>query len=195
MSGGRQAGDDAAFEVALHRKLAAQPTDLDREAALLQGAFDDGGEMLRGKGLLDEVVGAVTHRLHRGRNIVVAGNQDDRQIGIIVLEIRAVGEIAADEARRLLPVAGSGDHAVRIDQVGLADARDGVEARQIGAHRVSRGAAAIGRGKEGHDVVVAPDGERHPAASLDLVVEPGHDLLQLGRRGRGQGGEAAILVP
>jgi len=99
----RRAADQLAFELVALGELAAQVAHFEDEAALFQGAADDFDEEFRREGFLDEIVGAVLHRLNGHRHVAVAGDQDDGQF-------RVKGEQFAQEG-----------HAVHFRQAHVAD--------------------------------------------------------------------------
>ncbi len=59
------------------------------ELAALDGVAHDGHQPLGAERLFDEVVGALAHGLHGHRDVAVAGDQDHRQFGIDVAQLRA----------------------------------------------------------------------------------------------------------
>ncbi len=63
-------------------QLGAQPAVLQAQATLLHAAAHHLHQALGGEGLLQEVPGALAHRLHRGGDVAVAGDQDHRQVGV-----------------------------------------------------------------------------------------------------------------
>ncbi len=74
--------DQLGFDRHQSRQLAAQRIHFQRQAAGLQGAPDRLVQAVGRERLLDEIVGPETHRLHRHRDIAVAGDDDDRKVGI-----------------------------------------------------------------------------------------------------------------
>jgi hypothetical protein len=55
---------------------------LQDERAPVEGATRRVGQVLRCERLLDEIVGALPHRLHRKLHVTVAGDQDNGNVGI-----------------------------------------------------------------------------------------------------------------
>jgi len=78
---GRLAQQLALDGVAL-RQLAPQFTHLQHQTALFKGTAHGTHQVLGGKGLLDEVVGAVFHGLHRHRDVAMASDQHHRQFRV-----------------------------------------------------------------------------------------------------------------
>ena len=102
--------DQARFDLVAAFEAVAQVAHLDDEAALLERAAHDFDEILGRKRLLDEVVGAVLHRLHGHRDVAVAGDQDDGQFGVDGLHLAQEGhavharqaDVADDDAAEVL---------------------------------------------------------------------------------------------
>jgi hypothetical protein len=78
----RRTSDEPRFDVVALMEAAAQTCDLQRQPAFFKRAPDDVDEVLGRKRLLDDIIGAAAHRLDRQRRIAMAGDHDDRQIGI-----------------------------------------------------------------------------------------------------------------
>ncbi len=70
------------FDTPLAGELLAQLAVLADQPALVHRAAYAVQQALGGKGLLDEVVGALTQRLHGHGHVTVAGDHDHRQVGI-----------------------------------------------------------------------------------------------------------------
>ncbi len=82
--GRRRRADDARAQRLLADD-APQPAILDDQLALLAGSPHDLEKALGRERLLDEVVGAETHRLDRGLDVTVSRNDNHRQLRIDLL--------------------------------------------------------------------------------------------------------------
>src|SRR5690606_8571421 len=60
----------------------------EHEAAPVERAGDDVGKLLAGERLLDEIVGALAHGPHGKLHVAVAGDEDDRHVGVDVAHAR-----------------------------------------------------------------------------------------------------------
>ena len=78
----------------LPRQFAPQRVVLQHQRAALQRAPHGFDQTLGRKRLLDEVVGAVAHRLHGHRNIAVAGDENHRHVGRAFVALREQIETA-----------------------------------------------------------------------------------------------------
>lgn len=74
-----------------------QPAVFQHQLALFQGPAQAAQQVLRGEGFFQEVVGAAAHGLHCHRHVAVAGQQDDRQVG--VFRLQAFEQLQAIHAR------------------------------------------------------------------------------------------------
>ena len=95
----------------------AQLAVLQHQASLFESPPDAGDQPLGRIGLGDEVVDAVVHGLHRLGDIGMAGDQDDGQVAVLVLE--PAKQLAAVHARH----ADVADHHAR--KAGRQDAQRG----------------------------------------------------------------------
>src|SRR5262249_31685802 len=77
----RRLADDL-VHAAHARDLVAQAPYLAGEAAVGRGAVDGGGELLRARGLAQVIEGALAHRRDRGLDRALAGEDDDRRVGV-----------------------------------------------------------------------------------------------------------------
>ena len=75
--------------------------DLALQSRGLERAISHQHEPIGLEGLFDEVIGAAADRRDRGLDIAVAGDHDDRQIGVELLD--AIEDLQAVERRALEP--------------------------------------------------------------------------------------------
>ncbi len=136
---------------------AAQMAHLQRQAAFVKSALHHFHQLFGGKGFGDEVISTAAHGLHRQRDIAVACNHDDGQIGVEVMrffdECHATGSgqahIGDDDTRHARAQVGlngldaiegaNGDvgqlqrlHAAQLQVFVVFDQKDG----EVGVHRL-----------------------------------------------------------
>ena len=150
---GRRSPQQQAVQLPLARHLGAQLAVFHDQPAGIQGAAHAVQQALGTERLLDEVVGAALHGLHRHVHIAVAGDQDQRQLAVDVRQafeqLQAItaghahvadqhaGEVAAEQRQRLGdPGADAHADAGQLQPLAhrLADGRLIVDKQHFGAH-------------------------------------------------------------